>query len=264
MQIFVVVALPVAVNRPKPTDVSCTARADMDADRLSCTITNIYSSRGVYTCQALRRNEETHSEVERLNTVNMASLNDEGGLKVSGECNIRTELPENAGNYSYSVKILPGGLEVLANLLGGEKWIEHYRPKESDISCTAWDECKTNVKLYCTIKIYSSRGVYTCQAFREKLGQNSQEELNTVNMTTTNDEGGRTMTGKCIITTELPEKAGNYSYSVKISPGGSKKEAKLPDGGKWIEHVGTGTAVASQAAIYNVLTVWLVAAFVLL
>ncbi|XP_025101422.1 uncharacterized protein LOC112568361 isoform X1 [Pomacea canaliculata] len=113
------------VYKPKPNDISCQATADANGDKLYCTINNIYSSRGIYTCQALRR-EEQNSEVERLNTVNMATLNDGGGLKVSGRCNITTDLPVNAGNYSYSVKISPGGLEAQANLPDGERWIEHF------------------------------------------------------------------------------------------------------------------------------------------
>lgn len=47
----------VVLDKPKPSDISCQARADANGDKLYCTISNIYSSRGIYTCQALRREE---------------------------------------------------------------------------------------------------------------------------------------------------------------------------------------------------------------
>ncbi|PVD27033.1 hypothetical protein C0Q70_12183 [Pomacea canaliculata] len=71
------------VYKPKASDVSCTATDDPSGVNLSCTINNTYSSRGIYTCQALRQKDEEHSIVEELNIVDMAGLHYGRGIKFS-------------------------------------------------------------------------------------------------------------------------------------------------------------------------------------
>ncbi|XP_025100996.1 uncharacterized protein LOC112568110 isoform X2 [Pomacea canaliculata] len=113
------------VYKPKASDVSCTATDDPSGVNLSCTINNTYSSRGIYTCQALRQKDEEHSIVEELNIVDMAGLHYGRGIKFSGRCEMTTKVPQKRGNYTYRVKISPGGLVVPAKLPDGGIWIEH-------------------------------------------------------------------------------------------------------------------------------------------
>ncbi|XP_025101315.1 uncharacterized protein LOC112568294 [Pomacea canaliculata] len=114
----------------------------------------------------------------------------------------------------------------------------HYVYPPEDVSCTAVTTSWT-VTVSCHVgRVYSSRGLYTCQLYR--LNQASQiKSLETVTMLTspTSEYIGEKevkVSGFCQFNTTLPREEGQYAFHVSVSPGGRTYYANFTDKYNWI------------------------------
>ncbi|XP_025101081.1 uncharacterized protein LOC112568157 isoform X2 [Pomacea canaliculata] len=113
----------------------------------------------------------------------------------------------------------------------------HYVYPPEDVSCTAVNTSWAVIVSCSVRRVYSSRGLYTCQLYR--LEQSQNKSLETVAMLTspTREYIGEKevkVSGFCQFNTTLPTEEGQYAFRVSVSPGGRTYYANFTDKYNWI------------------------------
>ncbi|XP_025100998.1 uncharacterized protein LOC112568111 isoform X2 [Pomacea canaliculata] len=112
------------LNYVYPADgVTCTTVTSSWNVTVTCSISSAYSSRGIYKCQLIRRQQGlTDTNLDTVTMVTTPSKEPVAGTEVkeSGSCQLHTTLPQHSGSYGYYVNITPGGQSHVA------KYSQHY------------------------------------------------------------------------------------------------------------------------------------------